>query len=247
MGASADQPFEIIAGFEGFRRITLECRGHGASALGPLDDLSIATFADDLLALMDHLGLAQAHVGGISMGAAIATRFAVLHRARVRSLCVARPAWFDRKAPENMAVFALMADCLATHGVEAGRAALIASDAFAALKAASPDNAASLVGQFDRPDPVSTQALLSRISMDGPGIGAADYKALQLPVLVIGHAMDAVHPLAMARAIAGTIPGARLAEITPKTTCVQAYRRDFQAALATFLDTVRTPGLSNHA
>lgn len=73
LGANADQPFEIMSDLDGFRRITLECRGHGGSHLGAAEDLSIATFADDLLALMDHLEIARAQVGGISMGAAITT------------------------------------------------------------------------------------------------------------------------------------------------------------------------------
>lgn len=107
LGANADQPFEIMSDLDGFRRITLECRGHGGSHLGAAEDLSIATFADDLLALMDHLEIARAQVGGISMGAAITTRFAVLNPLRAQSLCIARPAWFDRAAPDNMAIFAV--------------------------------------------------------------------------------------------------------------------------------------------
>lgn len=235
LGATCDQPFEIMGDFLGFRRITLECRGHGASDLGSAAELSIATFADDLLALMDHLNIARAHAGGISMGAAITTRFAVLNPLRVRSLCIARPAWFDRAAPENMAVFSVAAAFLDAHGVDEGRARFQASEPFLALESASPDNATSLLGQFDRTDPASTVALLSRLAIDGPGISFADYHALRLPVQVIGHQLDAVHPWSMAQAIADAVPGSQLVEITAKSTSKERYLGEFSSALERFL------------
>ena len=247
LGASAEQPFEIAGGYDDFRRITLECRGHGGSELGPTDRLSIATFTDDLLALIDHLGIARVHVAGISMGAAIATRLAVLNPSRVQSLCVARPAWFDSSAPENMAIFAVAADCLKASGVDEARDRFASSQAFARLQAASPDNAASVLGQFDRPDPISTQALLASLAADGPGLSFADYQALRLAVQVLGHDLDVVHPLAMAKEVCAAIPGAKLVTITPKSTDKEAYKADFSAALKSFLTAVETSERSGPA
>jgi hypothetical protein len=40
--------------------------------LGPPEKINMAAFADDLLAFFDELGIGQAVVGGISMGAAVA-------------------------------------------------------------------------------------------------------------------------------------------------------------------------------
>ena len=44
---------------------------------------------DDLAALMDELGLATAHLVGLSNGARIALDFALVHPARIRSLVLA--------------------------------------------------------------------------------------------------------------------------------------------------------------
>lgn len=231
LGANAAQAFDVFGEFEGFRRITLECRAQGGSETGPEDKLSIATFTDDLLALMDHLDIARAHVGGISMGAAIATRLTVRHPERVGSLCIARPAWFDRAAPDNMAIFAVVAAFMKA----GGRETFMASEVFAALKAQSPDNAASLLGQFDAPDPAVRSALLGSIALDGPGVSAADHASIEQPVLVIGHGQDAVHPLSMARDVAAAVPHAELVEITPKSVSQTAYLTDFRSAYAAFL------------
>ena len=54
---------------EGVRLIAFDVRGHGETRpLGDVDKLTIATLADDLIALLDHLEIKQAVVGGISLG-----------------------------------------------------------------------------------------------------------------------------------------------------------------------------------
>ena len=254
LGGSVEQPFEVIEDLSGFRRITMECRAHGGSEAGPPQALSIATFADDLRALLDHLGIEKAHIGGISMGAAVASRFAVLNPARTATLCIARPAWFDRKGPENMAVFGLAARCLEDHesdseetGRQAAKEQLMATDAFAALKSASAHNAKSLLRQLDSPDRVVARHLLAQLAVDGPGLSLDDYGTLTMPVQVIGHGEDVVHPWAMAEGIAAAIPGAQLVSITPKSENLEGYLSDFRAALLQFLQGAGALDTTSHA
>jgi pimeloyl-ACP methyl ester carboxylesterase len=71
------------------RVVLWEPRGHGRSD-SPDDPAkySFAHWVMDLGAVLDHVGLKKAHVGGLSLGAGIATRFALKQPARVRSLVV---------------------------------------------------------------------------------------------------------------------------------------------------------------
>src|SRR2546428_2414967 len=71
------------------RLILWEPRGHARSD-SPEDPAkySFQRWALDLKAVLDHLGLRRAHVGGLSLGAGIATRFALRYPGRVRSLVV---------------------------------------------------------------------------------------------------------------------------------------------------------------
>jgi len=71
------------------RLILWEPRGHARSD-SPEDPAkySFQRWALDLKAVLDHLGLRQAHVGGLSLGAGIATRFALRFPGRARSLVV---------------------------------------------------------------------------------------------------------------------------------------------------------------
>jgi pimeloyl-ACP methyl ester carboxylesterase len=71
------------------RVVLWEPRGHARSD-SPEDPAkySFARWTLDLKAVLDHLRIARAHVGGLSLGAGIATRFTLRFPSRVRSLLV---------------------------------------------------------------------------------------------------------------------------------------------------------------
>jgi pimeloyl-ACP methyl ester carboxylesterase len=73
----AAQPVQVFPDDIGWRCLTLECRGHGRSDTGPVGNLSIATFADDVADLIETRTLNKPVLGGISMGSAISLRLAV--------------------------------------------------------------------------------------------------------------------------------------------------------------------------
>jgi pimeloyl-ACP methyl ester carboxylesterase len=91
------------AGFEpsdDFRFIALDVRGHGQS--GKPDDPAAygGEMVDDVVRLMDHLELEDAHVAGYSMGAEIALKLATEHPDRVRSLVAGGSGWSPAEAYE---------------------------------------------------------------------------------------------------------------------------------------------------
>ena len=96
LGADTRQPFSLFRPPAGFRLICLDTRAHGKThpAAQP-DSLGFNIFADDLRALLDHLGFEQAIIGGLSMGAGIALNFALRHPNRLLGLVLSRPAWLD--------------------------------------------------------------------------------------------------------------------------------------------------------
>lgn len=71
----------------GYRVIAYDNRGHGHSQkLYDTEAYGAPLMAEDARRLLDHLGLARAHVIGYSMGARIAAFLAIAHPARVKSL-----------------------------------------------------------------------------------------------------------------------------------------------------------------
>lgn len=78
-----------------FRLILVDLRGHGRSDK-PHDPAAylLAELVADIVAVMDDLGIASAHVCGFSLGASVAARLAAEHPARVRSLVtIGLPPW----------------------------------------------------------------------------------------------------------------------------------------------------------
>lgn len=74
-------------GDAGYRVIAIDNRGHGASDRPhDPDAYHPGRMADDAAALLTHLGIAEAHVMGYSMGARISAFLALAHPHRVRSL-----------------------------------------------------------------------------------------------------------------------------------------------------------------
>jgi predicted NBD/HSP70 family sugar kinase len=185
LGADRKQPADVFPDLSGVRRITLECRGHGDSELGDPTRLSIASFTEDVIALMDHLGVRKAVVGGISLGGAIALRLAALHPERTCGLMIARPAWIDGPSRETMSPYAAVAECIAESGTVEGLGRFLHSEELRKVQCVSPDNALSLQTFFTRANPESTVQLLSRIAKDAPADRDHDRVlfAANLPVL----------------------------------------------------------------
>lgn len=71
----------------GYRAIGFDNRGHGASTRSYRpEDYRAEAMAGDAAALLDHLGIARAHVFGYSMGARIAAFLALGHPGKVATL-----------------------------------------------------------------------------------------------------------------------------------------------------------------
>lgn len=216
-----------------FRRITLECRGHGASEFDP--DPSLGKLTNDLARLAQTLRQAVP-VGGISMGAALALRLAVLRPDLVSHLILVRPAWgADADAPVNLAPNAEVGQLLYRFPVAEARAAFLESATARRLRESSPDNLASLSGFFER-EPVSrTAILLSALSQEPLGVTRDDLAALRLPVLICATEEDAIHPAALARDLADQIPGAVLCDLPPKGRDKAAHIAALHHAITGFL------------
>lgn len=216
----------------GFRCLTLECRAHGGSEPGPVNRFSIPQFAEDVLAFADARGVKCFAVGGISMGAAIALRIAVIAPQRVTALILARPAWAWENAPANMQVFRVLAPFL-RKGDRAGFEATPEAKHFATQ---APDNYSSLLSGFNRTDPALFADLGECIAASGPDVSGADVAALNVPTLVLGNDIDLIHPMSLAEQLASTIPGAHLKKLASKALDKNRHAAELRQAVATFLN-----------
>lgn len=117
-GAPDAQPLILIHGLAGcwqnwlgnivglgerFRVVALDLPGFGSSPL-PAEKISLPLFADTVAGLMDHLGIARAHVVGNSMGGMTTLQLALDHPSRVEKLVLVSPAgWSTSDNPPAIA------------------------------------------------------------------------------------------------------------------------------------------------
>jgi pimeloyl-ACP methyl ester carboxylesterase len=245
LGGDVCQPAGLFVPPTGVRLLCLDARGHGQTQpLGDSSALSFDTFGDDLVAWLDHLGVGQAVVGGISMGAGVALNVAVRYPQRVAGLVLSRPAWLDGPMPpENVARYAGIARLLRgvaaagdpEHALQCAVAELEASDDYRNLLAYSPDTGQSLRGQLTNERAVAAVARLERLPADCPLADLRAAEAIRAPTLVLAHRQDPIHCFAFGRVLAGAIPGARLVELTPKSIARERHAAEIQRSLEAFL------------
>ena len=216
-------------------RLTVECRGHGASSLGSVRPFSIQVFAEDVLAAATEHGFDRFIVGGISMGAAIALHLAHRHAGRVAGLILVRPAWMFAASPDNLEPARAVAALIRSHPVAEAGERFVASEIGRRFASEAPDNFSSLLGYFERSDAFDFASVLGDIAADGPGVSKADAAAIKVPTLIIGNEQDAIHPLSCALTLAETIPGARYVEVTAKAADKARHFAEIQGAITDFL------------
>ena len=110
LGGNLSQARELIGTLEGVRVVIYDNRGHGRTAgAGNGNKLTFAGMADDMAAVLDHLRIEAALVGGDSMGAGISLAFWKRHQRRVSALILSRPAWLSNPYPPNLAILGSIA------------------------------------------------------------------------------------------------------------------------------------------
>jgi pimeloyl-ACP methyl ester carboxylesterase len=236
LGGDRNQPKDLCGQVANHRVVVWDARAHGGTEPpGSEYALTLAGFAGDLSALLDHLRIERAVVGGISMGAAVSTRLALDFPERVTGLILVRPAWGAEPLPENLQLLPLVADEMQKHGAEHGRELFADRPEIRSMRTESPAVADSILQQFDKPFAMERRARLRRIPEDCPVRSWEEAKRISVPALVVGNAEDPMHPLAFAEQWAEHLPNATLAIIPSKSASEAEHTAGFRRALGKFL------------
>jgi pimeloyl-ACP methyl ester carboxylesterase len=237
LGADITQPFSLLQPPTGIRLIAFDARAHGLTEpVGPEEKISLSSFADDLRALMDHLQIQRAIVGGISMGAAVTLNFTLRFPERVVGLVQSRPAWLDAPCPWNVRMFSLVSRLIREHGRIHGQQAFLLTPEYLDTLERWPDVAMSLAGQFANPQIEQSAFKFERIIKDTPSRDRRDWAGINVPTLVMANRRDPVHPFEYGEVMAQLIPGAVLRELTPKSVSLDQHNADVKRHLLEYLE-----------
>jgi pimeloyl-ACP methyl ester carboxylesterase len=188
----------------GHRVITVDMLGHGTSAQPhAMTEYSMPQFGRDVIALLDHLELPQAVVGGMSLGANVALEVAVAAPTRVRALVLEMPV-LENALPAAAGAFVPLALALRISQRLMGGVA-----AFTRRIPRTHYLVDALI-DFVRRDPAASLAVLDGLIFGRVAPPMEERHALTQPTLVIGHPSDPIHPFSDADRIARELPHARL-------------------------------------
>jgi len=192
----------------GNRVITLDLLGHGRSER-PRDmwRYSMAFYAEQVIALMDHLQIEQAVVMGTSLGANAALEVAAFKPDRLRGLVIEMPV-LDNGLLSSALTFTPLLVAL-TFGEPAMK--LLARLTRAVPRRLLP-HYANVMLDVVRQEPGPGGALLQGLFFGRIAPHRNERRTFQVPALVLGHRRDPVHPFSDAGMLVEEMPNARLLE-----------------------------------
>lgn len=190
----------------GHRVIAIDLLGHGRSDRPPeMAQYSMTFFARQVEALLDHLGIEEAVIGGTSLGANVTLETAYLAPKRVRGMMIEMPV-LDNALLAAAAIFTPI-----MLGLRFGAPVL---RAVAAVTRRIPRSNGLVDMGLDwlRQDPEPSSAVLEGLFL-GSTAPHHDFRVqMDQPTLVIGHRADPLHPFSDSGMLAEELPNARLIE-----------------------------------
>ena len=190
----------------GNRVVCVNLLGHGTSDAPPeLPYYSMSSFADQVVALLDHLGVDQAVVGGTSLGANVSLEFAARTPERGRALFVEMPVLENALLTVAMIFTPIMA------ALRLG-APVLKVVAGAAQRVPRSNYLVDIALDWIRRDPERSLDVLEGLLLGRSAPLPKERRALEHPTLVVGHPTDPLHPFGDADMLVEEMPNARLVD-----------------------------------
>jgi pimeloyl-ACP methyl ester carboxylesterase len=215
----------------GNRAICVDLLGHGRSDRP--EDLrlySMPLFARQVAALLDHLGLDSAVVGGTSLGANVALELATHDPERARGLFLEMPV-LDNALSAVAGTFTPV-----MLGLRLGRPVF---EVVSRLTSAVPrTNYLVDIGlDWVRQRPGPSLAVLEGLLLGETAPHREQRRQISQPALIVGHPRDPLHPFSDSGMLAEELPNARLVEANSLLEWRVSPRR-LDDELAAFVDEV---------
>jgi len=216
IGGNADMWEVNRAALAAHHRLVLwEPRGHARSD-SPEDPArySFQRWALDLKTVLDHLRIRRAHVGGLSLGAGIATRFTLRFPTRVRSLVVTNSSSAAGLplSVENLVMRARSIEITLTKGMDAmAEFAMAANPNLSERLAIEPAAREEFYAEYRQLSPIGyANSLRALLAMDHI---TDQLPRLRVPVLLIGGDRDP--SLAPMKVMHRKVRGSKLVVLSP--------------------------------
>ncbi|HEY2142291.1 MAG TPA: alpha/beta hydrolase [Solirubrobacteraceae bacterium] len=225
------QPLAEDLAARGNRVITVDLLGHGESDR-PRDmwRYSMGFFADQVIALMDHLQIEEAVVMGTSLGANTALEIAAKAPMRLRGMVIEMPVL------DNALLWSALAFTPPLVALTFGEPVMkLVARVTRAIPRGLLPHYGNVVLDLVRQEPGPGGALLQGLFFGRIAPHRNERRTFRTPTLVLGHHRDPVHPFADAGMLADELPNARLIEADSLTE-LRLQPERLTGEIAAFLD-----------
>ncbi|MCC5951864.1 MAG: alpha/beta hydrolase [Acidimicrobiia bacterium] len=215
---------------QGYRVVLLDLLGHGRSDKPPkASAYRMDAYADEVVALLDHLGIDQAVLGGVSLGCNVSLQVAVAAPERVRGMVLEMPV-LEWATPAAAMLFTPL---LLTMHYAAGPAGALSR--LLGRLPATPNDALNGAMALLTASPEVIKSVLHGILIGPVAPTVEQRNAIAAPSLVIAHAHDLIHPFSDAERLAQQLPNGRL-EPARSVLELRLFPDRLTAEIAEFLD-----------
>ena len=195
----------------GSRVLTLDLLGHGDSDRPEGSwHYSMSRFADQTVALLDHLEIERAAIGGTSLGANVALEAGARHPQRTSALILEMPVLDDSQLAASTIFTPLGL------GLRFGAVALRPFTRLARLLPRGVTGSGHLANLVDTgldwvsQDPQHASTVLVGLAYGRTAPPREERERLEMPILIIAHSGDPIHAFADSKTASGDLPNAEL-------------------------------------
>jgi pimeloyl-ACP methyl ester carboxylesterase len=208
MSQEMHRPLAEDLAARGNRVITMDLLGHGHSDR-PRDmwRYSMRSYAEEVIALMDHLGIDQAVVMGTSLGANTALEIASAHPERLRGLILEMPVLDNGLLGSALAFTPFLV--AVTFGEPIMK---VVSKVTRAIPRHLVPHYTNVMLDVVRQEPGPSGALMQGLFFGRTAPHRDERRTFTTPALILGHGRDPVHPFSDAGMLHDEMANSRLIE-----------------------------------
>ncbi len=218
----------------GYKVLSFDNRGIGQSDR-PAGPYSSRQLADDAKALVDHLGLRDFHMMGVSMGGMIAQEYALAYGADLKSLTLACTyGTADAFCQTMFAMWADLAQKIDVPFVMRDVALWAFTGPFFNERPADAAEFAAAMAALD----MKVEPYLAQLAVIQNHDALGRVGAIKVPTMVLAGEEDILIPVRLSKLLQEAIPGARWQTVPGGHACMWESPDPFNAAFVEFVSSV---------
>ena len=233
LGGDMEQPKKLFNEINGVKFIFVDQRFHGKTKQADNSSVSFDEMTNDIVALMKHLGYKTFSVGGISMGAAVATNLTIRYPQLVEKLILIRIAWENRPMDEQVKEwYKVVSEYLKYNN----RDAFIQTNTFETIKKVAPKTAETFMKLFEDPSSVKYYRKYQDIPNQQPFYEREDLKQIKAETLILSNHKDYIHKYEYGLTYQSLIHNVEFHEITSKEDSENKHREEVNDYVTKFIN-----------